>query len=206
MKSFLQFFWEKYSDMGKLSPEQLKISRRLGSGDAEKFQPVDGRVFFKVINAYMNADTQRENSVHNEHQWFKNIKNNITIYPLVEYQKMKCFIGPNNTSGYCIKDGDELVSVFSAIESSGNALVQSAIKNGARRLDCFAEQDGHGNILDTKLYKLYSRSGFKIDRSLNDGNVGEPYSIQNGVSYFVDESGNVDPTNKNVVVFMKLNK
>jgi hypothetical protein len=204
MKSFYQFFWEKFTDIGKLSPEQLKVSRRLTPEDANSFKEVDWRRFYKIINAYMNADTARSPVDHKEHDWYKDIKNNITIYEPKEYSKMKCFIGPNNTSGYCIKDGDELVSVFSAIESSGDAIVKSAIKNGAKRLDCFAEQDGKGNILPTKLFKLYSRNGFVIDTDKNYDKM--PYPIYNGISYYVDDDGNIDRNNKTVVVYMKLGR
>ena len=202
MKTFYNFFWEAFSDIGKLSPEQLKISRKLTPEDSEKFKKVDWRSFYKIINAYMESDTKRADPEHREHEWFKDIKNNITIYDPEEYAEMKCFIGPNNTSGYCIKKGDELVSVFSGIESSGDAAVKSAIKNGARHLDCFAEQDGDGNIIPKKLFKLYSRNGFVIDKDKNDDKM--PYPVFNGISYYVDEDGNIDRNAKTVVVYMKL--
>lgn len=198
MKTFYQFFWEAFSDIGKLSPEQLKISRRLTADDSENFKKVDWRSFYKIINAYMKADESRSNNP----ELFKDIKNNITIYKPQEYSKMECYVGPNNTSGYCIKEGDELVSVFSAGESSGDAIVKSAIKNGARRLDCFAEQDENGNIKPTKLFKLYSRNGFVIDRDKNDDSM--PYPIFNGISYYVDENGKIHKDAETVVVYMKL--
>jgi hypothetical protein len=198
MKTFYNFFWEAFSDIGKLSPEQLKISRKLTPEDSEKFKKVDWRSFYKIINAYMEADATRSSNP----ELFKDIKNNITIYKPEEYSKMECFVGPNNTSGYCIKDGDELVSVFSAGESSGDAIVKSAIRNGARRLDCFAEQDGNGSIKPTKLFKLYSRNGFIIDKDKNDDTM--PYPVFNGISYYVDEDGNIDRNAETVVVYMKL--
>ena len=203
MRSFIEFFVEKYSDLGKLSPEQLRKGQRLDPRDVDNFKQVTGRVFHQALNNITKNDEFRRtlDPIH-----FKNIKNNLTVYPLTDYLKMKCFLGKNNSSGFCIKDGDELVSVFSSQESSGNAVVQEAIKQGVTRLDCFAKQDQHGNIKNEGLYKLYSRNGFIIDDNLNSGEPGQPYSIQNGISYFVDDNGNVDPQNENVVIFMKLNR
>lgn len=195
MKTFFQFFYEKYSDLGKLSPEQLTKGQRLDPQDSDNFKQVDGRVFYNVLTNIMNSDLSRKIP--------KNIKKNLTLYPLVDYRKMKCFLGKNNSSGYCIKDGDELVSVFSSQGSSGNALVQDAIKEGARRLDCFATQDGQGGIVDEGLYKLYKRNGFVIDESVN---MGGEYPVQNGISYFVNDAGEVDPTNPTIVIFMRLNR
>lgn len=202
MKSFYQFFWEAFSDIGKLSPEQLKLGRRLNPEDSEKFKPIDWRNFYKIINNYMESDAARSDPKHQSHDLYRGIKDNITIYKPEEYADMKCFVGPNNTSGYCIKKGDELVSVFSAMGSSGDALVKSAIKNGARRLDCFAQQDGEGGIKNTGLYKLYSRNGFVIDTDKNDDTM--PYPVFNGISYYVDENGNIDRDAETVVVYMKL--
>jgi hypothetical protein len=197
MKSFVQFFYEAFSDLGRLSPEQLRKGYRLNPSDQDNFKQVEGRVFHNVLNAIMKNDfTRGEKS--------KKLKENLTLYSVKDYLQMKCFLGKNNSSGFCIKDGDELVSVFSSLDSSGNAAVKKAIEEGAKRLDCFATQDENGNILNDGLYKLYSRHGFKIDTALNIGQPNEPYSIQNGISYFVDDDGNVDPTNSTVVIFMKL--
>jgi hypothetical protein len=201
MKSFIEYFFEKFSDLGKLSPEQLRKGQRLNPIDSDNFTQVSGRVFAKALSNIMRNDEFRKTL---DPKFFKNIKNNLSVYTIPEYSNMKCFIGKNNSSGFCIKDGDELVSVFSSQESSGNALVHEAIKRGARRLDCFAKQDSQGNIVNEGLYKLYSRNGFVVDREMNSGNLSEPYSIQNGISYFVDDAGNVDPNNPTIVVFMKL--
>ena len=95
-----------------------------------------------------------------------------------------------------------MVSVFSSQGSSGDAIVQHAIKNGASHLDCYAIRDKQGNI-SGPLYKLYSRNGFKLDTSMNEGTKGQPYAIVNGVSDYVDENEKVQPDNENVVIFMK---
>ena len=199
MKSFKEFFDEAYKDLGKLSPEQLRKGFRLIPDEKDNFQQVDGRVFYNALVNFMHNDAVRENS---DPIFFKNIRNNLTIYSVSDYKKMKCFLGKNNSSGFAIKDGNELVSVVSTLEASGNAVVQEAIKQGATRLDCFAKQDSKGNVVDDGLYKLYKRSGFIIDKSKNDGILGEPYSVQNGISYYVDDSGKVDPTNSTIVIFM----
>jgi len=198
MKSFIQFFYEAYSDLGKLSPEQLQKGYRLNPQDSDNFKEVDGRVFHDVLKVIMANDANRPPERK------KGIMENLTLYSVEDYKKMKCFVGINNSSGFCIKGGDEIVSLFSSLDSAGDAAAAEAVKQGGRRLDCFAEQDGKGGIKNTGLYKLYSRNGFKIDKDLNIGEVGEPYSVQNGISYFVDDNGNVDPTNEKVVVFMKL--
>lgn len=128
----------------------------------------------------------------------------LSIYSIKEYDKMKCYIGPNNSSGYAIKNNDELVSVFSTQGSSGAAIVENAIKNGARRLDCFAIRKN--DKIEGQLYSLYSKHGFVIDKSLNKGEKHEPYSIHNGISSFVDDNGIIHEKDERVVIFMKLNK
>jgi hypothetical protein len=199
MKSFYQFFWEKFTDIGKLSPEQLRKGQRLEPNNPDNFQQVSGRVFFQALTNITKNDEFRKTV---NPKFFKNIKNNLSVYPVQDYQRMKCFLGKNNSSGFCIKDSDELVSVFSSQESSGNALVQEAIRQGVTRLDCFATQDDRGNIKDEGLFRLYSRNGFVIDRTLN---MEGEYPVKNGISYFVDDNGNVDPTNPTVVIFMVKN-
>ncbi len=114
---------------------------------------------------------------------------------------MSCYLGDNNSSGYCLHH-DELVSVFSSQGSSGHAIVMSAIENGAKRLDCFALRV-NGEI-DGPLFKLYGKHGFKIDSNMNIGAKGEAYSIQSGISSYVDENEVVHEDDPRVVIFMKL--
>jgi hypothetical protein len=113
---------------------------------------------------------------------------------------MRCFIGDNNSSGYAINNR-ELVSVFSSQKSSGNPLVQSAISNGATHLDCYAFL--LNNKISGDLFSLYSRNGFRINKNLTTGELGVPYTIQNGISRFVNEEGDVEIDNPQVVIFMK---
>jgi hypothetical protein len=192
---------EAFSDLGKLSPEQLTKGYRLNPNDEDNFKQVSGRVFHNALEVIKNNDDMRE--VTNP-KYFKAIRKNLSTYPIAEYNAMKCFLGKNNSSGFCIKDGDELVSLFSSLESSGRAAASAAIENGATRLDCFATQDQNGNIKNEGLYKLYSSVGFVIDESLTTGELGTPYTIQNGISYFVGTDEVVNPNHPTVVVYMKL--
>jgi len=194
---------EAFSDLGKLSPEQLRKGYRLNPNDSDNFKEVSGRVFHNALEVIKNNDDMRK--VTNP-DYYKAIRQNLSTYPIAEYNSMRCFLGKNNSSGFCIKDDDELVSLFSSLESSGKAAALAAIENGAKRLDCFATQDQNGNIKNEGLYKLYSSVGFVIDESLTTGELGEPYAIQNGISYFVGPDEVVDPTHPTVVIFMKLSR
>jgi len=204
MQSFIKFFYEDFNDLGKLSPEKLIRGQRLDPSEVDNFKQVDGRVFYDALKQIIQNDNSRANPDHISHKFYKNIKDSLSVYDISDYKKMRCFLGKNNSSGFVLKDGDELISVFSSLNSSGSALVKDAMKEGARRLDCFATQDENGNIQNEGLVKLYGRHGFHIDENMNDGTAGEAYAIQNGISYFVDESGNVEPKNPMVVVFMKI--
>jgi hypothetical protein len=192
---FYRLFEEAFNDMGRLSPEKLRRGQRLDPDDDDNFTQVNGKVFYNVVSKIRIADMGRPEPKGLE---------TLTVYDVKDYMNMKCFVGKNNSSGFAIKDGSELVSVFSSQESSGNALVRKAIEEGATHLDCYAKKDKNGNILNTGLVKLYRGHGFEIDKSLTTGKVGEPYSIQNGVSLYVNENEEVEPDNENVVVFMKL--
>lgn len=184
---------EDFKDIGKLSPEELKRGQKLSPGE-DNFKQVDARLFYKAVTRIRDNDIARGDAARG--------LDTLTIYKPNEYADMACYLGNNNSSGYALH-GDELVSVFSTQGSSGNAIVADAIKNGARRLDCFATRNKDGSI-EGALYTLYSRHGFKIDKSMNSGEPGEPYSIQNGVSSFVDDDGNVHHDDPRVVIFMKL--
>jgi hypothetical protein len=54
MKSFYQFFWEKFTDIGKLSPEQLRKGQRLDPYDPEE-RHVQERSFL-VVNDRVEGD------------------------------------------------------------------------------------------------------------------------------------------------------
>lgn len=193
MMKFKEYVDEKFSDMGKLSKEQLKKGQDLDKESEGNFKLVDARVFLKAIQKIKENDLA------------KGLKSKgldtLTIYNAKEYSEMDCYLGINNSSGYAIHE-DELVSVFSSQGKSGSAIVKSAIKNGARRLDCYAER--HNGKISGLLYSLYSKNGFKIDTGLNSGEKGEMYSIQKGVSSYVNDNDEVEEDNPTVVIFMKI--
>jgi hypothetical protein len=187
---------EAFKDIGKLSQKELMKGQYLNPHDKDNFKQVTGRVFYKAISKIKENDIAKLNKGLPS----KGLKT-LTVYNASDYNKMKCFLGKNNSSGYCIAHGNELVSVFSSQKSSGDAIMIDAIKNGAKRLDCFAFRKN--NKISGPLYKLYSKYGFKIDKSMNSGNPGESYAIINGISDYVNDNDEVEPDNPQVVIFMK---
>lgn len=187
---------EAFKDIGKLSPDELKKGQYLNPNHDGNFVKVDGRVFFNAIKQIRNNDIERANIGLPS----KGLET-LSFYNAGEYNKMKCYLGKNNSSGYCIRDDKTLVSVFSSQKSSGDAIMIDAIKNGAKKLDCYVLR--RNGKLEGPLYKLYTRYGFKVDTSFNVGKKGKPYTVENGVSMYVNAQGKVEPDNPKVVVFMK---
>lgn len=71
--------------------------------------------------------------------------------------KFRLFLSEDHQSGFALKNGDDIVSVFSSpSEPSGDALMLCAVAAGGRRLDCF----------NTILPTFYSRHGFQVVASL----------------------------------------
>lgn len=196
MLKFKKIFelYEAFKDLGNLLPSELEKGQKLDSNEDGNFIEVPARVFHKIISKIKQNDLAKGAGSKG--------LDTLTVYDINEYNDMRCFIGINNSSGYALHH-DELVSVFSSQQSSGSAIVQDAIKNGAKRLDCFATREPNGKI-SGPLYTLYSRNGFKIDTHMNVGKEGEPYSIKNGVSSYVNDNDEVEPDNPSVVIFMKL--
>lgn len=82
----------------------------------------------------------------------------LSRYTPEEYALMKLFLSPDRQSGYALKNGDELVSVFSIPGGRGNEIAAEAVLSGARRLDNY---DVRG-----KLPSLYGSVGFEeVNRS-----------------------------------------
>ncbi len=185
---------EVFRDLGRMHGVELEKGQKLPKGDDSVFTQVSGRVFGKIVSKIKQNDISRKIPRGLE---------TLSVYSPKEYENMLCYVGTNNSSGYAIAHKDELVSVFSSQGSSGDAIVQNAKLHGAKRLDCFAQQDKNGKI-SGPLFTLYSRNGFKVDSNMNSGEDGEAYSIRNGVSYFVNDQGEVEPDNENVVIFMRL--
>lgn len=192
---------EAFRDLGKLSDEELMKGQKLNPGASGNFKEVDGRVFYRAITGISRNDLIRLNKglpsrgLHT-----------LTVYSPNEYNKMRCFLGVNNSSGFCLKEGNpkgtEIVSLFSTQGSSGRALMDEAVRQGGRVLDCYAKRDPKTGIISGPLFYLYSEFGFKIDKNMNSGTPGEPYAIVNGVSDYVDDAGQVHPDNPTVVIFM----
>lgn len=85
----------------------------------------------------------------------KNANAKVACTPLreVDMGATRCYLSyvkGQAVCGYAIKDTGELCYVHALIRGCGDALVQDAIVNGAKRLDCF---DGY-------LVSLYTRHGF----------------------------------------------
>lgn len=190
---FINELSENFKDIGNISPKELLKGQALIAGEKDNFTEVDGRTFYNILKQFIKYDALRDNP--------KGL-NDLTLYSTSDYKSMKCFIGKNNSSGYAIKDNDELVSVFSIAKSSGKAIMIDAIANGAKRLDCFARRDNQGKI-SGHLYSLYKWAGFSLDTDMNVGDPLEPYSAINGVSYYVNENNKVEFDNPVVVIFMK---
>ena len=80
----------------------------------------------------------------------------VDVSDISDYDEMSKFLTPSHGAGFALKHGDELVSVFNTGKDGkglGNTLVNQAVENGAKRLDCYDINGG--------LPRLYSRNGFK---------------------------------------------
>ena len=82
----------------------------------------------------------------------------------INWGQCVCYLEEDSNSGYAIRNGYELICVFSRFKGRGGAIVQSAINNGAESLDCF---DGY-------LTGLYSRHGFVEYKREPNWTEGEP--------------------------------
>lgn len=86
---------------------------------------------------------------------FNGKKAQVYEYSPEEYKQMKLFTAENGKSGFALKPDGDIVSVFSAEKGSITGLMNLAIQNGGKKLDCF----------DTFLPKIYKKFGFvEVDR------------------------------------------
>lgn len=74
------------------------------------------------------------------------------------------FLGAGGMLGFIIKQGGELVAVFSLAKGMGDAIMKAAIANGATHLDCF-----EGYLTD-----FYKRHGFCSYKIVPNWTKGEP--------------------------------
>lgn len=91
---------------------------------------------------------------------------NLTLHTTDEYSLYRCYTVSNASAGYAIKGDGELINVFNntGIKGFGDILVQSAIANGAKYLDC----------LDGKLTEFYASHGFVEYRREKNWTEGQP--------------------------------
>ena len=77
----------------------------------------------------------------------------VYVYPVEDYANMRMFMTDDGKAGFALKDND-IVSVFSQPPHIGgvNGIMQLAIQEGGRKLDCF----------DTVLPDFYFNNGFQI--------------------------------------------
>jgi hypothetical protein len=77
----------------------------------------------------------------------------VYVYPVEDYANMRMFMTDDSRAGFALKDND-IVSVFSQPPHIGgvNGIMQLAIQEGGRKLDCF----------DTVLPDFYFNNGFQI--------------------------------------------
>lgn len=75
----------------------------------------------------------------------------VFVYEEEAYLQMRLFLTPDGKSGFALKRDGDIVSGFS-IENAGRAMVDTAIRAGGRKADCF----------DTQLPHLYAAHGFKV--------------------------------------------
>ena len=107
----------------------------------------------------------------------KNVNAKAACTPLreVDMRGTRCYLAYVNgqaACGYAIKDTGELCYVHALIRGCGDALVQDAIANGAKRLDCF---DGY-------LVSLYARHGFVETARVPNYTKGDPDVVYMEVS------------------------
>ena len=102
------------------------------------------------------------------------------------HSQCRIFLSEDRQCGFVIKNGDDLVSVFSAKgHNSGDAIVECAISAGARRLDCF----------NTILPGFYALHGFRPVARLTFNREYAPYDWEYN---FYQKYNNGEPN----VVFM----
>lgn len=76
----------------------------------------------------------------------------------------QAFLTKGGMAGFIVMQDGELTGLYSVIKGQGDDLVQIAVQNGARKLDCFEWP---------KLVALYERHGFlKRKREKNWNGVG----------------------------------
>nr|DAN37755.1 MAG TPA: hypothetical protein [Caudoviricetes sp.] len=108
-------------------------------------------------------------------------------YSPEEYKQMKLYTAENGKSGFALKSDGDIVSVFSVEKGSLAGMMNLAIQNGGKKLDCF----------DTFLPKIYKKFGFE---EVNRVKWNEEYKPKDWDKDFFKQYNNGEPD----VVYMKL--
>lgn len=97
---------------------------------------VSGEAFYKAMAIAKKGNPEKK--------WM------VDLHTKKEYQSMKCFMFDGGKGGYAIKDGNEIVSVFSTEKGSRSLqkIIPHAVMMGGRKLDFF------GNGLENQYRKF----------------------------------------------------
>jgi len=108
------------------------------------------------------------NSLNKMRKIRKPLKNNLSIYNLKEYRKLKVkfYLTRDNLSGFGITKDKEIINLFSIPKGRGKLLINKAKKLG-NNLNCF---EGY-------LSKFYKLAGFKKIKEIKNWTKGEPSII-----------------------------
>ena len=145
---------------GSDSPSKQSLLRRSGVSAHAVGRANPARIPKGKANPLIFRLDHSERSAQLFHNRIADLKRNAEVSATVdahepeEYLDCDLYLTEDGRAGFAIKNGNELVSVFSYTgERAGDALVEKAVENGARRLDCF----------DIKgfLPRLYGRHGFQ---------------------------------------------
>lgn len=102
----------------------------------------------------------------------------VYVHDADDYVKDDLYLTEDGQAGFAIAEGDELVSVFSYKgKGAGHSIVQSAVDQGARRLDCYDIDHGLPNLYEAHGFKQIARVKFKDEAADDDWNynfMGRP--------------------------------
>lgn len=149
---------QKFMDQ-TLSPEGMTLGMGLG-GIANslpksniKFDQADAKEFMKLVDDFRGSSDMASANIH--------------PYSLDDYKNMITKLSDDKKTGYALKDGGELVSVFSKERGRGSDLVTDAVNSGAKKLDAYD--------IGGKLPELYGKGGFKeLSRSKFNPEYADP--------------------------------
>ncbi len=141
----------------------ITTKERAGKGDYKGMHEIDANII-RTRQKIAEADPQKFINQRNKLDVSK--KTYLTDYTAKEIKDhgMKPFLSEDKQSGCIIAPDGDLGNVFS-LNHHGRDVVEFAIVNGAKKLDCFD---------DGKLPKFYSEFGFKEYKREKNWTPGEP--------------------------------